>query len=93
MKPEAASLLEGELSSFGSRPWDALKTLVGKPPTIRTVIGEAGVTYQVELEVFWDDRPDGTIRVQGSIEDEGPRPLQPLSRNLLVPRTDSRADA
>ena len=33
--------------------------------------GPSGATYQVEVQLFWDDQPNGELRVMGSIDDGG----------------------
>jgi hypothetical protein len=36
-------------------------------------------SWQVEVEVAWDDKPDGNIRVMVSIDDGGLRDFVPLT--------------
>jgi hypothetical protein len=33
------------------------------------ITGESGTEYCMEIEAHWDDRPEGWIRVSGSIDD------------------------
>jgi hypothetical protein len=43
-----------------------------------------GGKYQIELQAFWDDQPDGNIRVLGSIDDGGMQSIFPLSSDFIV---------
>lgn len=38
----------------------------------------------VELQAFWDDKPDGDLRVMLSIDDGGLRAFKPLSKDLII---------
>jgi len=39
---------------------------------------KGAVTYQVEIDVFWDDKPGGAVRVLGMIDDGGWRAFMPM---------------
>ena len=43
----------------------------------------AGREYQTEVNVLWDDRPGGNIRVIGSIDDGGLRAFAPLTDSFI----------
>ena len=43
-----------------------------------------GVTYQIEIEAFWDSEPGGDIRVLGSIDDGGWRAFAPLCDDFIL---------
>jgi folate-binding protein YgfZ len=45
--------------------------------------GASGTLYQIELQVFWDDRPDGDLRVIGSVDDGGWRAFFPLGEDFI----------
>jgi len=64
----------------------ALGTL---PRPSSEVRGASGTAYQIEIQFFWDDKPGGTIRVAGSIDDGGIRAFVPLTDSFLVTRTES----
>src|SRR5438874_858878 len=39
---------------------------------------------RVEVEALWDDRPDGNVRVMGSIDDGGWRAFVPLTESFVM---------
>jgi hypothetical protein len=69
-KEEARALLQSHLQTYRSRPYRELLALLDEPQ-VAELVGPSGTTYQVEVEVFWDDRPGGDIRVRGSVDDGG----------------------
>lgn len=46
--------------------------------------GASGAAYQFEIEVFWDDKPGGDVRVMGSIDDGGLRAFLPLCEAFIM---------
>ncbi len=80
---EAAALLKGHLEGYRLRPWTDLVTLLGKPQ-VAELRGASGVTYQAEVEVHWDGRPGGALRVLGSIDDGGLRAFKPLCDDFIL---------
>ena len=81
-KAEAAILLSAHLQEYRRRAYSDLLTLRGKPQ-VAELRGASGVTYQVEVEVFWDGRPGGALRVLGSIDD-GWRAFSPLCDDFIL---------
>jgi hypothetical protein len=80
-KTEALSLLEGEL---GKLRLESYTDLVGRIKTgalTETRQGDSGNDYQ--LEFIWDDRPDGNVRVLGSIDDGGWRAFVPITLSFI----------
>src|SRR5207249_2317983 len=59
---EARALLRIHLDAYRHRKYEELVMLLGKPEVIQ-LQGASGATYQVEVEVHWDDRPGGAVRV------------------------------
>jgi len=80
---EAAALLKAHLAAYRLRPYSELLTMRGKPQ-VAELRGDSGGRYQVEVEVFWDDRPGGALRVRGSIDDGGWRALRPLCDDFIL---------
>ena len=80
---EAAALLKDHLAAYRLRPYSELLTLLGKPQ-LAELRSASGRSYQVEVEVFWDGRPGGALRVLGSIDDGGWRALCPLSDDFIL---------
>ena len=48
--------------------------------------------YQIEIQVFWDDKPKGDVRVAGSIDDGGWRAYLPLCRDFIMAPDNSFVD-
>ena len=80
---EAQQILDDELRAYGSRPYNELVPLVGQKLHIERW-SPAGTTYQVDVDVFWDHKPNGAIRIVGAIDDGSLRgAILPLSRDLI----------
>ena len=82
-KVEALIVLQGQLRPWRERPWAQLREEVSQSHRFE-VTGESGTWYQGEIQVFWDDKPDGAIRVMASIDDGGWRALVPLTDDFIV---------
>jgi hypothetical protein len=80
---EAEGLLEQQLETYRSRSYKDLTTLVGGTRAIE-VRGQTGTSYQLEIEVFWDDQPGHEIRVVASIDGGGWRAFAPITLSLLI---------
>ncbi len=44
----------------------------------------SGAGYQFELQVQWDDRPSGRLRVSGSVHDDDARDIDLLTGSFIV---------
>jgi hypothetical protein len=82
-KQEATLLLRDHLDGYRRRSYGDLVTLLGKPQ-VAELHGASGKTYQVEVEVYWDQQPGGAIRVLGAIDDGGWRAFKPLSEDFIL---------
>ncbi len=80
---EAEELLRSHLESYRSRSRSDLVQMIGEPEVLQ-IQGKSGVTYQIEIEVFWDHKPGGMVRVLGSIDDGRWRAFKPLCRGFLM---------
>lgn len=58
------------MTRYAARSRADLARLIGETDAYE-VEGPGHVSYQVEVNAFWDDEPGGTIRVVGSIDDGG----------------------
>ncbi len=54
--------------------------------TTRDVVGESGVVYQLETQVFWDGKAGEDIRVAVSIDDGGLSAFWPRSGDFIMAR-------
>jgi len=56
------------------------------------VTGTSGTHYQIEVEIFWDNKPNGNARVLGLIDDGGIRAFLPLSEDFIMTPDGSFVD-
>ncbi|HKO96569.1 MAG TPA: hypothetical protein VJU86_06245 [Pyrinomonadaceae bacterium] len=80
---EAKSLLENELSQYRKRSYAELLLLFDGTQAFERV-GSSGKTYQIEVQVFYDDSREQKLRVQGAIDDGGWRAFSPLCDEFLI---------
>jgi hypothetical protein len=81
-KKEAQALLTEQLGAYRRRSYVDLAASIGE---VRSgeIASPSGREYQTEVNVLWDDRPDGNIRVIGSIDDGGFRAFAPLTDSFI----------
>jgi hypothetical protein len=82
-KTEAHSLLQGQLQQWRERSWAQLREEVGQSHRFEETAA-SGSRYQRQIQVFWDNRPDGAIRVMASIDDGGWRAVVPLTDDFIL---------
>jgi hypothetical protein len=82
-KTEAQSILTKELTEFAARTYNEIVTLI-KRPEVKNVIGKSGANYQIDVNVFWDSKPDGNLRIMASIDDGGWRAFVPVTDSLIM---------
>jgi len=82
-KAEAKSILSKELRAFAARPYDKLVELINHPE-VKSISTESSVSYQIELNVFWDSQPKKNLRILASIDDGGWRAFLPLTESLIM---------
>ena len=82
---EARTILKSHLAGLRAKSYGELVALIAVHGTTE-VKGPSGVTYQVELQAFWDDpkKPHQIIRIMGSIDDGGLRAYFPMSDSFLM---------
>lgn len=82
-RDEARAILEDVVSELRARSYDELRGLIGDPRT-QELAGPGGATYQVEVQVFWDDKAERDLRVLGSIDDGGLSAFKPLTDDFII---------
>jgi hypothetical protein len=82
-RAEAKSILAKELTEFIARLYDKLGLLINHPD-VKNVLGNSGANYQIEVNVFWDSKPDGNLRIMASIDDGGWRAFLPRTDSLIM---------
>ena len=80
---EAQSILSRELRAFATRAYDELVRSISRPE-VKNISTESGVSYQIELNVFWDSEPKKDLRIIGSIDDGGWRAFLPITESLIM---------
>ncbi len=79
----ARKLLKEELESLKTRPFSFFAQSVNRT-THKKIIGQDGAHYQIEIEIFWDNRRGGDIRVIGSVDDGHSRAAAPLKEDFVI---------
>lgn len=82
-REEAQTLLNARLDEYRQLTYDQLAARVGDEE-FPEISGPSGTQYQLEIQIVWDDKPGGTVRVLGSIDDGGWRAFLPLCDSLLM---------
>ncbi len=84
-------LLDAELRRLFELPYAELLKLIGAPET-KQVIGEDGISYQIEIEAIWDIHRDEDVRVIVAVDDGGWRVLKPLTQDFVMRPDGSYVD-
>jgi hypothetical protein len=79
---EAQRIIAAELAKYRDQPYGDLAQYIDNPICYETA-GPTGLIYQIEIQAFWDDKPNGNIRVMGSIDDGGIRAFFPWSNDFI----------
>jgi hypothetical protein len=82
-KPEAQSLLTRHLARWRQCSHRELVELLGNQGCDE-VIGPSGAAYQIEVDVLWDSKPQGLVRVVGSIDHGGLSAFCPITDSFIV---------
>jgi hypothetical protein len=79
----AGALLDSELQCLRILSYSGLVTLIGSNDN-KEVVGRDGETYQLEIDVLWDEPKMKNVRVVVSADDgKGWRSLAPLTRSFI----------
>ena len=80
----AKGLIEVELQRLRASSYRELANSVGRVET-KEVIGEDGIAYQLEMQIFWDGKKGTDIRGMVSCDDgRGWRAFVPLTDDFIV---------
>ncbi|PCJ61268.1 MAG: hypothetical protein COA79_06725 [Planctomycetota bacterium] len=66
-KKEAKKILSSELDKFRNKTYEELKKSINEVLAFEIQLTSTE-NYQLEIEFFWDDKPNNDIRVMGSID-------------------------
>ncbi len=82
-RKEAQELLNAELAPYRAKQYRELVGLVGETIT-REVIGNSGKTYTIDVQGFWDDKPNQDVRVMAAISDSGKSAFVPMTDGFIM---------
>jgi len=82
-KDVAYLLIDAELRRLFELPYAELIKLI-RTPEMKQVVGEDGISYQIEIEAFWDINRNEDVRVMVAVDDGGWRALMPLTQNFVM---------
>lgn len=85
-KAEARSILHAEILKYRAKSYLDLLYLLEQQDCYE-LKSSSGVLYQLEIQAFWDDKPNDVLRVRGSIDDRGWRAFFPLVEDVLLTPT------
>src|SRR5688572_1430838 len=85
-KAEASEVLRVQLELWRRRTYAELAREVGHSHHFE-LNGPSGTWYQGNIRMDWDDKPDGAVRVIGSIDDGGWRAFAPLTDSFILGST------
>jgi hypothetical protein len=79
---QARATLREQLIAYRNKPYMELRDLIGHLDVF--VIGNPGARpWQIEIEVMWDGKPGGDIRVIGGIDDGGWSAFKPMAESFI----------
>ena len=85
---EAKTAVRQELIRFRRMPYVELCRLVDTRLPTLAIKGASGAEYQVVIQVHWEGKRGGDIRIVGLIDDGGWRAFVPLSEDFITGPND-----
>ena len=80
-------MLTEQLLPYRGEGYKALQRLLAEPD-IFEIRGPSGTSYRLQIEAVWDDRPGGSLRIFGVLEDgEGLGALAPVTGEFIIAST------
>ena len=88
-KQVALDLIRAALEEYRSLPYTSLVQIMEKMDECpcKEVVGPDGKTYQIEVQLVWDDKPRSNLRVLASIDDGGFRAICPMTDSFILSPT------
>ena len=80
---EARAILLKESAKYREKSYGDLLTLLDQQDCYE-IEGSSGVRYQLEIQAFWDDKPNDVLRVRAVIDDGGIRAFFPMMEDFLI---------
>jgi hypothetical protein len=82
-REQARAVLLDQLGVYRARPYNELRELVGSLD-VYEIANPGAPAYQIEVQVMWDGKPGGDIRVMGAIDDGGWSAFAPLCGDFVL---------
>ena len=82
-KLKARAVLADALRPYRAKSYAALKELIGHVDAVE-VEDPDGDSFQIEVLVYWDDKPGGNICVSGGVDDGGWSAFSPLGEDFIM---------
>ena len=80
---EARGIVVAESAKYRAKGYKDLLALLGRQDHYE-VSGASGTLYQMKILAFWDDKPNGVLRVRAAIDDGGIRAYVPMIEDFLI---------
>lgn len=91
-KKEAKQILNSELEKFRNKTYEELKKSINKVLAYNINKSDSE-NYQIEIQFFWDDKPDEDIRVIGSIDNgRGLSTFIPMTNSFIKNSSNNFVD-
>ena len=84
-RSEALKLLNAKLDDYRKLSYAEATARIGHEEVVE-VTGPSGTPYQIDIQITWDGKPNGDVRVLGAIDDGRWRAFLPLSSDVLIRR-------
>ncbi len=82
-KEKARAVLAEALRPYRAKSHAALRDFIGEIDVYQ-IANPDGADFQIEIQALWDGKPDGDIRVLGSIDDGGWSAFAPPSDSFAM---------
>jgi hypothetical protein len=90
----ARRVLDDEIGLLQAQSYGELRDQLLRSVVTKEVLGPDGATYQIEIQAYWDDRPDGDLNVMVSVDDgRGWRVFVPLTDGFVISPPGLSVDA
>jgi len=76
-------MLQSVIAEWRKRPYGDLGSQIGKC-SHSEVVAPSGVPYQIGIQVFWDGKAGGNVRVLGRIDDAGLSAFFPVPDDFIM---------
>ncbi|MDP6706275.1 MAG: hypothetical protein QF893_08035 [Alphaproteobacteria bacterium] len=82
-KEKARAVLSEALRPYRAKSYAELKHLIGRN-NVFEIENLDGPNFQIEIQVYWDHKPDGDICVSGGVDDGGWSAFSPLGEDFIL---------